>query len=330
MLELSRLEQVELRHAWATEAGDFTPWLAQESNLNLLGDTVGIDLELEAQEKNVGPFRADILCQDTADDSWVLIENQLEKTDHIHLGQLMTYAAGLKAVTIIWIADRFTEEHRAALDWLNSITNSQFNFFGLEVELWKIANSPIAPKFNVVCKPNDWAKQIASAAKDSDNAAPSETRLLQLEYWQGLRQLLLDRKSEVKPQKPRLQHWTNFALGRSHFGMHASVNTQKNFLRIGVSCYEPDADAHFNLLLDQKTDIETEVGTQLDWDALPNRKECRIAIVREGIDPTDRSDWPQQHSWLVAMLERMHSAFSPRVKTLDASEWQPDTESDED
>ena len=132
---LGRLEQVELRSIWANEAGDFTPWLAQEENLRLLGDTIGIELELEEQEKDVGPFSADILCKDTIGGSWVLIENQLERTDHTHLGQLITYAAGLQAVTIVWIASRLTEEHRAALDWLNDITDSKFQFFGLEIEV---------------------------------------------------------------------------------------------------------------------------------------------------------------------------------------------------
>jgi len=130
---LGRLEAVDLRNIWTSEAGEFTPWLAEENNLALLGETIGIELELEAQEKNVGPFRADILCKDTANGHWVLIENQLERTDHTHLGQLMTYAAGLKAVTIVWIAHHFTEEHRAALDWLNEITDDRFNFFGLEI-----------------------------------------------------------------------------------------------------------------------------------------------------------------------------------------------------
>jgi hypothetical protein len=146
--KLAHLEQVDLREVWQNEAGDFTPWLAQEENLKLLGDTIGIGLELEAQEKDVGPFRADILCKDTATANWVLIENQLEQTDHKHLGQLLTYGAGLKAVTVVWIAEKFTEEHRAALDWLNEITSEQFSFFGLEIELWRIAGSPVAPKFN--------------------------------------------------------------------------------------------------------------------------------------------------------------------------------------
>ena len=156
---LGRLEKIDdLRDVWKSEATDFTPWLAQ--NLALLGDAIGLDLELEGQELGVGPFRADILCKDTTSSAWVLIENQLERTDHTHLGQLMTYAAGLDAATIVWVAQRFTDEHRAALDWLNRITADGFHFFGLEVELWKIGESAIAPKFNVICKPNDWAKSV--------------------------------------------------------------------------------------------------------------------------------------------------------------------------
>jgi hypothetical protein len=165
---LGRLERVDLRTAWLSESGDFTPWLASEENISLLGDTIHLELEVEAQEKNVGPFRADILCKDTASDNWVLIENQLERTDHSHLGQLITYAAGLQAVTIVWIAERFTEEHRAALDWLNEATSEDINFFGLEVERWRIGNSPVAPKFNVVSSPNDWTRRVSQQRKEAN------------------------------------------------------------------------------------------------------------------------------------------------------------------
>lgn len=175
-LLLGRLEKAELRQAWNNEAGDFTPWLAEPDNLVLLGEAVGLELELEAQEKNVGPFRADILCKDTLTGNWVLIENQLERTDHLHLGQLLTYAAGLKAVTIVWIAERFTDEHRVALDWLNEITNETINFFGLEIELWRIGDSPMAPKFNVVSQPNDWTKTVLEGTRQLETAGRSETK----------------------------------------------------------------------------------------------------------------------------------------------------------
>ena len=109
MKPLGLLSKVDLRSTWLREDTDFTPWLAQEISLAILGDAIGLDLVLEAQERDVGPFRADILCKDTASGNWVLIENQLEKTDHTHLGQLITYAAGLDAVTIVWISSKFTE-----------------------------------------------------------------------------------------------------------------------------------------------------------------------------------------------------------------------------
>src|SRR3954454_2225369 len=183
---LGRLEKVELRNIWLSEASDFTPWLARAENIVILSETLGIDLELEAQERAVGPFRADILCKDIGTDRWVLIENRLEKTDHTHLGQLLTYASGLEAVTIVWIAARFTEEHRSTLDWLNKITDDSFRFFGLEVELWRIGDSPAAPKFNIVSKPNDWSHSVAQAVKAIDEGELSETRVLQRNYWTGL------------------------------------------------------------------------------------------------------------------------------------------------
>ena len=163
--EMGRLERVELRNVWKSEAGDFTPWLANEDNIKLLGDAIGVDLEVEAQEKNVGPYRADILCKDTETGQWVLIENQLERTDHPHLGQLITYAAGLDAATVVWISRQFTEEHRAALDWLNEKVPEEIRFFGIEMELWRIGSSPIAPKFNIVSKPNDWTNPIVAALR---------------------------------------------------------------------------------------------------------------------------------------------------------------------
>lgn len=200
---LSRLEKVDLRDVWKTEAGDFTPWLAQEENISLLGETIGIDLEVEAQEKNVGPFRADILCKDTLYDNWVLVENLLERTDHVHLGQLLTYAAGLSAVTIVWIADHFTDEHRAALDWLNEITDNSFNFFGLEVELWRIGDSPIAPKFNIASKPNDWPKTVGRAAAQMTAENLSDTKQMQLEYWTAFHNYVSRHSKVLRPQKPK-------------------------------------------------------------------------------------------------------------------------------
>ena len=315
-MTLGRLERVDLRDVWESESSHFTPWLAKDENLELLGETIEIDLELEAQETNVGPFRTDILCKDPSGD-WVLIENQLERTDHTHLGQLLTYAAGLKAVTIVWIAERFTEERREAIDWLNEITSDHFNFFGLEIELWRIAGSPIAPKFNITCKPNDWSRTVI----DATGGEITETKLLQQQYWSGLQNLLIERKSTVKPQKPPPQHWTSFAIGRANFNMTATVNTQKNRIGVAIGCYGPIAKTHYQMLLQDKDVIETEFGDALMWEELPGKKESRIAIRKDVVDLANRDDWPAQHLWLAEKLERLHKVFGPRVKELNAEDY---------
>ena len=155
--------------------------MAKPENIEILGALLGVELEVVEEESSVGPFRADILCLDTATSDHVLIENQIERTDHTHLGQLLTYSSGLSAVTIVWIAKQFTDEHRTALDWLNSKTEVNISFFGLEVELWRIGNSEPAPKFNIVSKPNKWSRAVAKAS--SGKSSLTENERLQIEYW---------------------------------------------------------------------------------------------------------------------------------------------------
>ena len=315
---LGRLERVDLRAVWTSESGDFTPWLAHEDNLAVLGDTIGLDLELQAQEQRVGPFRADILCKDTLNDSYVLIENQLESTDHSHLGQLMTYAAGLDAATIVWIAESFTAEHRAAIDWLNRITEERFNFFALEIELWRIGDSPPAPKFNVVSQPNEWAKTVTESTRDSEAANLTETKLMQQEYWAGLREELLNRRSIVKPQKPRPQHWMNFAIGRTNTHMSAFCNTQDEYIGVNLNLTGPNSKSFFQQLADQKAEIEREMQVVLDWRELPGKQMSRIVLRRQSTDPNDRQAWPEQHEWLAEKLELFYRVFQSRVKGLTA------------
>jgi len=320
--QLGRLEKVELREAWKTEAGDFTPWLAGDENIALLGETIGIELEVEAQEKNVGPFRADILCKDTVTNNWVLIENQLERTDHNHLGQLMTYAAGLDAVSIVWIAKSFTEEHRAAIDWLNSITDDTFNFFGLEVELWKIGNSPVAPKFNLISKPNDWTRTVSEELKHAGEL--TETNQLRLEYWAALRNYILSVDSPITPQKPLASNAYTFRIGRSYFKLVSRINNKDKIISAYLQMDGPDKNAHFHMLFENKSEIEKEIGEPLFWRALPEKKESQARLQLDNADPADKSDWPRQHKWLLEKLEKMHRAFSNRVKKLDASDYVED------
>lgn len=311
---LGRMEQVDLRKVWLSEPNDFTPWLAQDENISLLADALGLDLEVEGKEKEVGPYRADILCKDTTDGTWVLIENQLEKTDHTHLGQLMTYAAGLDAVTIVWIAERFTDEHRAALDWLNEITGEKVSFFGLEIELWRIGSSPIAPKFNIVSKPNDWIK--GGAGGSGGTGVITETKQLQQEYWRALREVLAERKSSLKPQKANPQHWLTVAIGRANFAMAATVNTPEERIAVEVYMQGPDAKSHFKRLEMDKAKIEKEIGQPLDWRELPQKETSRIILARPNSSIKDPMLWPEQHKWLADHLELFNTAFRPRIQAL--------------
>ena len=130
---LGRLVPVEVRDYWTHEAHEFTPWLAEPDSIKLLGDTLGLQLEVEKTEATVGPFRADILCKDPSSEELVVIENQLEGSDDAHLGALLTYGAGVASGTIIWVARSLTDQHRAALDWLNRVTESGVNFFVVEI-----------------------------------------------------------------------------------------------------------------------------------------------------------------------------------------------------
>jgi hypothetical protein len=283
-----------------------------------LGETIDIELELESQEKAVGPFRADLLCKDTSNDHWVLIENQLERTNHDHLGKLLTYAAGLDAVTIVWIAERFTEEHRAALDWLNEHTDENILLFGLEIELWRIGDSPFAPKFNIVCQPNDWSRSVRLAAAGEI----TEHKQLQLNFWTAFREYMNERSS-IRCQKPSPQHWMNHAIGKS--GVHLSSITSiwnsetKNGdpeIRVELTLNGRNAKHYFNALEQRREEIESAVGRPLKWHNPETKNACRI-YTRMNADFTDASQWGEQHEWLRTNLETFYRVFSPIVKAFE-------------
>jgi hypothetical protein len=318
---LGRLAKIELRKVWTSEPGGFTPWLAKEENLSLLGDAIDVELELSSQEQPVGPFRADILCKDTSNDDWVLIENQLERTDHTHLGQLLTYAAGLEAVTIVWVAQRFTEEHRAALDWLNERTDDHVNFFGLEIELWQIGDSPIAPKFNVVCKPNGWTRSV----RESATGEVSGHKELQRRFWTGLRDYLKESGSRLRCGEPPAQHWFNHPIGRSgfHLSSCASGGYSPNAKRAAEIRAELVLDGkqskrNFSDLSKRRAELENALGFSLEWHNPEAKAMCRIYVRREA-DFTDERLWKDQFRWLKERQEAMLRVFAPAVQQLSDS-----------
>lgn len=311
---LARLERLSLRAAWKHEAGEFTPWLAQDENLQLLAEALGLaELELVATEHPVGDFKVDILCTD--DDGEIIIENQLEKTNHTHLGQIITYAAGVGAKKVVWVAESFRAEHVAALEFLNQNTTGDLNFFAVEVELWRIADSPMAPSFNVVVKPNDWSKAGRESARVAATATPTKQR--QLQFWTALVEYLDAHKIPVKPQKPSPQHWLNSnPLGRSGFHVTSTVHSRDQ--RIGAEVYisHQQSKEFFQKLLAQRAEIEKELGFELEWMELPDSHASRIAIFRPDSDLGNETAWPVYFGWLADKLSRLSSVFRARVREL--------------
>jgi Domain of unknown function (DUF4268) len=310
---LSKLERVPLREAWKHEASDFTPWLAEAENLNALADALGLgELECIATEHWVGDFKLDILC--TNGDDQVIIENQLEETNHRHLGQILAYAAGVGAKKVIWVAESFRPEHSAALQFLNEHTTEALSFFGVEVELWRIGNSPLAPKFEVVVKPNDWAKSGREQARAASSSSP--TKQLQQKFWTALVERLAKTAPHIRPQKPRPQHWLNNSIGRSGFGLAITANTRDE--RLGVELWIPGSEAkkHFASLKEKKQEIETGLGFELDWQELPDAKACRVASWYPGASIEDEDRWPEYLNWLTQRLVKMDQVLRPVVKNL--------------
>jgi len=243
----------------------------------------------------------------------VLIENQLERTDHTHLGQLLTYAAGLDAVSIVWIADEFTEQHRAALDWLNRMTVEGVHFFGLEIELWRIGDSVPAPKFNVVVKPNEWVQAIADIAQQQESV--SETRQLYLEYWDAFMNHLKQSRSMIRPKSPQAQMWADFPIGRAGFWVSAAAPANGNS-RVQLIVSGSHRFSYFELLKAEAQAIEQEFGGQLEWEGQEHRKQLLIRRALDSIDPNQRNDWPRQHQLIMSTLERFMTVFASRVRAL--------------
>lgn len=311
--DLSTLTRVPLREAWKHEAGEFTPWLSRPENLERLSDELGLsELTCVATEHWVGDFKLDMLCSDGGDQ--VIIENQLEETNHKHLGQLIAYAAGVGAKKIIWIAESFRPEHSAALQFLNENGNGGLAFFGIQIVLWRIGSSALAPKFEVVVKPDNWTREGREQARVATESSP--VKQLQLKFWQSLIVKLSKSAPKIKPQTPRAQHWLNNSIGRAGFGLNITVNTRDE--RIGVQLYfnHPEAKNHYASLLSQRTEIEEKLGYALDWQELPGAQACRIASWLPEASILNEARWDEYLDWICQRLLKMDEVLRPVVKSL--------------
>lgn len=311
-LAIGEIKQVNVRKLWKHEQYDFTPWLAEDENIARLAEAIGLELEVEGTEIAVGPYSADILAKDIGRNQYVVIENQFGKTNHDHLGKLITYASFLDAGAVVWVAEQFTEEHQKALAWINDHTTEDLSFYAVSLELWQIDQSRPAVRFNVVSRPNELVKEAAAKKTSSEL---TDARKLQLEFWTAVREHLITKGVLRTAQKPRGQYWFDVAIGRS--GVHLSniANTQEG--RIGVRLYISHnlADWMLPALEKEKEAIESEIGVPLSWNPNPENRD-KIIVLHRDANLEDRSSWKGHIEWMADHVAKFRKAFGSRVKAI--------------
>lgn len=311
--KLGTLEEVPLREIWPHEALNFTNWLSQEENMELLSNELNIDIEVVDTEVSTGKYRLDILARNS-DDETIVIENQLENTNHDYLGKIITYASGLDATTIIWIVEDVEEEHRQAVNWLNEHLDDTVNIFLCKIRLFRIGDSPAAPKFQVICEPNNWSKAVKKVNDNKD----SETDLLKLEYWTKLADYIRNHPETcLKERKPTKYNFYDMKLtdvksSLAHLSL--TVNTQKK--NILTQIWIEDNNELFEYLFNDKEKIEEELGLELFWRNKENNKSSSIGIIRN-IDSTNKDNWDECIKWHIDMSVKFNQVIAPRINDFE-------------
>lgn len=304
MVNLSRLEEIkDLRMVWPHEALDFTPWLSQDNNISLLADAIGLDITVDETESSVGDFNVDIFASETGTDRKIIIENQLEDTNHDHLGKLITYASGKSADVIIWVVKHAREEHKAAIEWLNNHTDEKIGFFLCEIKLYRIGASEPAVKFEVIEKPNDWTKEVKK------NESANETQQQRYDYWVAFQDYAFQNAQfakEFKRRKPSTDHWMNYSIGSSD--CYISVTQLVNRNEINVCLYIPNNMELYESFLTNRESINKAADIPLSWCELPERKASKIIIERPA-ELSDQSKWQEQFDWLADVMVKIKKAF---------------------
>lgn len=314
MDSLGKLKRLDPRSVWAHEAHNFTPWLAER--LDMLGEALGMDLEHVESEASVGSFSADIVAKDLGQDRVVVIENQLEATDHSHLGQLITYAAGFEAEVVIWISREFREEHRQALDWLNRGHGVGTDFFGVVIELLQIDVSKPAPNFRVIASPNEWARSSVKKAQSDGEITDKQSRYKQ--FFQRLIDLLRTKHKFTNAKAGQPQNWYSFSTGTTGFlyGFNFALGG-----RIKAELYIDFQNADKNMavfekLKDNAAEYESKFGETLKWEALENKRACRIGIYRKGSITDSQEELDEYLSWSIHHLLKFKEVFGPLLPKL--------------
>ena len=306
---LGKLEKItNLREVWKNEATDFTKWLAKENNIKLLSEELGFNITVDETEASTGRYNADIKAHEEETDKTIIIENQLEMTNHDHLGKVIVYSAGFDADIQIWIVKDVRDEHKQAVDWLNEHSDEHINIFLVQIELWKIGDSQIAPKFQIVSKPNNWAKAIRkNVSKNMSNAST-----IQLNFWEDFKNYCEEKKVSFSLIKPLPQHWYNIFIGSSDCHLDLTYNTKKH--EIACELYINDNKDLYYSLEKHKEEINNAISHNLDWMALEGKKASRIKLVSNlDVDPNMES-WDEAFEWMSNTVELIKNTFRRYLK----------------
>jgi hypothetical protein len=316
-IQLGKLVQLDARSIWKHEAHDFTPWLLEHADH--LSEVLGIDIELNAAEHPVGNFALDLLGRDLTNGCVLIVENQLTATDHGHLGQLLTYAAGTDAGTIIWMAPEFREEHRQAIDWLNQATGEEARFFGIEIGAVRIGDSLPAPLFKLKAQPNDWHSQVSSAAKSGSQGSGKGAAYRA--FWAAfLERVHVEHPDWTNARKPTDGNWMSMPgpIKGTSYGVNFALGG-KTRVELYIDAGDESANkSMFDRLLSERMEIERAFGGPLSWEELPGRRACRIAAYGEG-DASNIEAHNAYIDWFFETGVKLRSALAGATKIITAS-----------
>lgn len=307
-MAIGKLEEVDIRELWKHEQYDFSEWLSKKENIENLNDILGLTLVDISKETYVGSYRCDLFAKDETTGIKVIIENQLEMSNHDHLGKIITYASGLDAKVVVWIVKEAREEHRSAIEWLNNNTNSNINFFLIEIHAYKIGNSDNAPMFQVIEQPNDFIKNNKSInSNDTMNKSQSQ----RLEFWNQFNNVLVERGKPFNVRKATTDHWYNVAIGTSD--AHIDITLVNKDSVIGVELYITDNKEFFDKLYQRKDEIENDLGFKLDWRRLNNSKASRIVTFIKGLNFDYHSNYNELINKTIDLAVLMRDTFKKYI-----------------
>lgn len=308
-LRIGKLKKVALRALWKREDKDFSQWL--EGEISTLNEVLDLDITIEKREERVGPFRVDLYGEHNG--SKVIIENQLEKTDHDHLGKLLTYLTNLEAKIAIWVSSEPVEEHVKVIEWLNEITPDDVFFYLVKLEAVQIEGHPVAaPLFTVVSGPSRTAKQIGAEKKEF-----AERHTIRLNYWEQFINEMNKLHPYCKNVSPSRDNWIPVSLGVSSVSINVVVTKKSARVELYINRGDKDVnESVFDQLFSQKEKIEADFGGALGWERKDDNVTCRIRYEKEGVNVADESDWPKMNEFLIDAVDRMYKAFKGPVNKL--------------